>query len=512
MAELQRVGAIDAGSNAIRVLIAEPSPEGYPHRVLGLRVPIRLGHGAFTMGEIDTTTIDLAVAAFARFRKLFDKHQVGRYRAVTTSAVRDSRNRDVLLHRIHAESGIELEVITGVEEARLVRKAVRNVFRGRPQPVSVIDLGGGSLEVTLRNVTRWQTASLPIGTVRLIETLGLTGAIGDEEARMVRRYVHTLLDLTLRERPARELSPAVACGGNAEAFTRLAGADGEGMRSIVRTQLEARLPEVLALDVPGRMARYGVRRDRAEVMGVAGLVLATLAEMLGVDRFLVPGVGIRDALAFELAAAVGQRRHGRHRLGGAQVKAALTSARMFAARVGHDLTHGEQVRRLALTLFDQTRRQHGMDDQARGALELAALLHDIGEVINVRAHHRHGEYMIRGGRIADLDDTTRELVAALVRSHRRGMPSADKHPAYAALDAAHRKQMKKLLAILRLADGLDTEHRQRVRELVLVRRGKRVTLRLDVTGSRGALDPVLLLRKGQLFERQFACELHCTFA
>ncbi|HTM19405.1 MAG TPA: HD domain-containing protein, partial [Kofleriaceae bacterium] len=484
MAGPPRVGAIDAGSNAIRLLIAEPGAHGYPRRVLGLRVPIRLGHGAFTVGELHPGTVDAAVAAFVRFRGLFNEHQVLRYRAVTTSAVRDARNRDVLVHRIHAESGIELEVITGDEEARLVRKAVRNAMRGRPQPASVLDLGGGSLEVNLRNVARWVSASLPIGTVRLIETLGLTGAIGDDEARMVRRYVHTLLEISLREQSARDLSPSAACGGNAEALARLFGGGDGAARALPRAALESALPELLALDVPGRMARYGVRRDRAEVMGVAALVLATSAEMLGVDRFLVPGVGIRDALAFELAATLPLRnRTGAGTLDAVRRKAALTSARMFSARLGHDLHHGEQVRRLALALFDQTRRLHGLADDARAALELAALLHDIGESINSRAHHRHGEYLVRSGRIAELDDDTRNMVAALIRSHRRAQPSARKHPAYAALSSRARRHMRTLLGILRLADGLDTEHQQRVRNLTVVRRGHRIDLRLDMTGS-----------------------------
>ncbi len=505
-----RVGAVDAGSNAIRLLIAEPSAAGYPRRVLGQRVPIRLGHGAFTVGEIDPATIDAAVAAFARFRRLFDEHGVIRYRAVTTSAVRDARNRDVLLHRIHAESGIELEVITGDEEARLVRKAVRNAFRNRPQPAAVLDLGGGSLEVNLRNVARWVATSLPIGTVRLIETLGLTGAIGDDEARMVRRYVHTLLEISLRQVAARTPSAAVACGGNAEAFARLLGVDDGGIPAVPRPALEAALPALLALDVPGRMARYGVRRDRAEVMGVAALVLTTAADMLGADRILVPGVGIRDALVFELAATLPLRRRA-DAVDAARHKAALTSARMFSARLGHDLQHGEQVRRLALAVFDQTRRRHRLPAEARAALELAALMHDIGEVINTAAHHRHGEYLIRTGRIAELDDRVREMAAALVRSHRRADPDPRKHAAYAALSPRRRRQVRKLLAILRLADGLDTEHRQRIRELTVARRGRKIDLRLQLADPRRPVDPVLLLRKGAWFEQEFECELTCSF-
>src|SRR3954466_15233954 len=118
-----RLGAIDAGSNAIRVVIQELGPAELV-RIEAERVPVRLGHGAFTRGELDAKTVDQAVAAFVHFRERFDHHAVGMYRAVATSAVRNASNRDVLLHRLYHEAGIELEVIDGEEEARLVRKAV----------------------------------------------------------------------------------------------------------------------------------------------------------------------------------------------------------------------------------------------------------------------------------------------------------------------------------------------------------------------------------------------------
>src|SRR5690348_4889707 len=125
-----RLGAIDAGSNAIRVVIASLDPGGATElvRIEAERIPVRLGHNAFTRGELDAETIDQAVRAFIHFRERFDAHQVSIYRAVATSAVRHATNRDVLLHRLYHEAGIELEVIEGEEEARLVRKAVANVM------------------------------------------------------------------------------------------------------------------------------------------------------------------------------------------------------------------------------------------------------------------------------------------------------------------------------------------------------------------------------------------------
>src|SRR5262245_59240426 len=150
-----RLGAIDAGSNAIRVVIAELGPTELV-RIEAERVPVRLGHGAFTRGELDPVVIDQAVSAFVRFRERFDFHGVTIYRAVATSAVRGAENRDVLLHRLYHEAGIELEVIDGEEEARLVRKAVVSALSSGNTPRAILDLGGGSLEVNLRQGASWR--------------------------------------------------------------------------------------------------------------------------------------------------------------------------------------------------------------------------------------------------------------------------------------------------------------------------------------------------------------------
>jgi exopolyphosphatase / guanosine-5'-triphosphate,3'-diphosphate pyrophosphatase len=156
------LGAIDAGSNAIRVVVAELGPSELI-RIDAERVPVRLGHGAFTTGEMPRSTIDQAVGAFIHFREMFDKHGVTIYRAVATSAVRTASNREVLLHRLYHEAGIELEPIDGEEEARLVRKSVVHAFAtmaegGKVPPVQprcILDLGGGSLEVNLRDGAAW---------------------------------------------------------------------------------------------------------------------------------------------------------------------------------------------------------------------------------------------------------------------------------------------------------------------------------------------------------------------
>ncbi len=506
MAAPTHIGAIDAGSNALRVLVAEVASDGAPPRTLeGYRVPVRLGHNAFTVGELEIHSIDEAVGAFRGFRQLFDQHDVQHYRAVTTSAVRSSRNRDILLHRIYAETGIELEVISGEEEARLIRKAVRNAFRSRPAPAAVFDLGGGSLEINIRNVSHWTAASLPIGTVRLAETLGLYGTIGEDEARMVRRYVTTLLHVFSPNRNGETFAPTVACGGNAEHFAKMLGGEEGGMPFVDVAAIDKVLPQILAADVPARMQRWSVRKDRAEVMGVAGLVLSTCGRELGVDRIWVPGVGLRDALLFEIGATLPERREQASR---SRAKAQITAARMFAARIGHDTTHSDKVRELARSLFDQLSDVHGLPSELRVVLETAALLHDVGEVIHVRSHHKHGEYMVRWGRIHGLESPAREMVATLVRTHRKSPPSVRKHELYAGLDDEQRAQVRLLLGILRLADALDTDHRQRVRRVEV--KAKADTIELSLTlWDRDPVDTDILLRKAEILEAELGRQVSC---
>lgn len=507
MTNLNRLGAIDAGSNAIRMIIADATIPRSLVVLENLRVPVRLGHGPFTRGELDADTIAAAVDAFGRFRQLFEQHEVARYRAVATSAVRDAHNRDALLHRLYHEAGIELEVIDGDEEARLVRKAVLKAFAGHSPPGLVLDLGGGSLEVNVAAARGWRSSSLPIGTVRLLETFGISGAIGHEEAGMVRRYVATLLrSVPVHLIPAE--MPAAACGGNAEALARLFGDIGpSGMPGLDLARLESALPALLDADVEQRMARFGIRRDRAEVIGVAALVFATVCRSLQVPRLVAPGVGIRDALLLDLAEELAVEQAEAQ---SAQGKALLTSAHTFANRVGHDLTHGEQVRRLARSLFDQLMDVHEMPAELGVILELAALLHDVGEVVHARSHHKHSEYMIRHGRIPGLDSPYRELVAALARTHRKAPPDAKKHRLYAALPKAQRQQVRRLAAILRLADGLDTEHQQGIESVLVGRLGDTITLDLTVKGTRAPGDAGSLGRKTALFEAEFGYKVAFT--
>ncbi|MBA2543455.1 MAG: HD domain-containing protein [Deltaproteobacteria bacterium] len=299
-----------------------------------------------------------------------------------------------------------------------------------------------------------------------------------------------------------------ALGGNAEALAKIVGDGQSSTPSFELAALEKALPEIVRLNVEQRMARYDVKKDRAEVMGIAALVFATAARQLGISKLVAPGVGIREAVLLELAETAREEQAAAE---GAHDKALLTAARGFANRVDHDTTHGEHVRLLARALFHQLRDVHGVPDDMGVLLEVAALLHDVGEVVNPQGHHKHSEYMIRWARLPGLDNTAREMVALMARTHRKDGARARQIINESPLPKDLRKQCLKLSGLLRIADSLDTQHRSRVEQVVATRMGNAIVLDLVVRDGPSRGDDQLL-RKADLVKDELGMELRVTVA
>ncbi len=460
------VAAIDAGSNAIRLVIADSqSPIEY-RRLASERYPVRLGHGVFTDHAFDETTLAHAEAAFEHFRLLMDHYGVQAYRAVATSATREALNRDQLLERVEASAGIKLEVIDGEEEARLVRIAVLSALSGIGHADFIVDLGGGSLEVSRMDgnqVVAGQTLS--IGTVRLMESFHLDGALGFEENKKLRRVIAAEMEAIPRGSKPRTRPLAIACGGNAERLARVAGGRRfHGIRTIDVAELRRELPRILSLGSLERMAAFGVRRDRAEVMGVAAVVFDLLSKRLGLGHWVVPGVGVREGLLHEILAD--HFVHGAQEGRDQERRAAVVGARRFGRRLRWDASHADHVTQLALSLFDQLESLTGQGEEERYLLELGSLLHQIGSIVQARDAHVHSEYLVMHGDLPGMLPSTREKVACLVRL--QAEPDYE-HPFLATLTPEERSELRQLAGMLRIASTLDRDHRQAAGHLEAVR-------------------------------------------
>ena len=493
------IAALDAGSNAIRAVVARASSATEIRELASTRWSVRLGHNVFTKKRLDPRTMSRAIEAFLHFRNLLDRYSVDEYSAVATSAMREAMNRDALISRIYREAGIELVAISAAEEAQLVREAVFAVSVGRFAPRLILDLGGGSLEMSfLRGRKVERGFALPLGTVRLMEQFNLSGPFTPEAFGALQAHIRSALRSHLRGPAQIGRSAAVACGGNAEALARVAaGPRVAGFNTLNIRRLKEMLWEILRLDVEGRIDTFGVRRDRAEVMGVAAVLFTTLAELLDARQFIIPGVGVREGVLHELAAA----HFGPASAHDERAEALRQQARRFAARMHSDAGHCEHVRRLAAQLFDQLSPVHELPSAQRVTLELGALLHDVGIAVNARGRHKHGEYLVRHADIPGLSKHQQAVVACLVRYHGESRPDLH-HRLYSSLAGADRTRVRQLAALLRIAVALDSGETQVVRRVDVKIQRRTILIRISVT-SEAQVNLRELRRKAKSLEQEF---------
>jgi exopolyphosphatase/guanosine-5'-triphosphate,3'-diphosphate pyrophosphatase len=493
---------MDVGSNAIRLAIAEfKSPTRY--KILERkRVPVRLGMSVFKTNRIAPETLEAALDAFRDFRRCMEEYGVVLHRAIATSATREAKNRSAFLERVHTETGIDLDLIPGTEEARLVALAVQAKVRLRGTSL-IMDVGGGSSELAL--VQRGQillVESHNLGTVRLLEQVG--DSAGDQILKILRETIRASRFPLLDSLRGSSVTQLIGTGGNIEALASLslagAGRNDSGDRRPTPLPL-ARLKKLLAtlaeLTPEARAKKFDLRPDRADVIVPAGVIFEYVATRTRVRQITVPFVGLVDGVLLDLAAEAGAS--GRKELEFSQT---LNAARAVLRKYDSDPRHSRHVAALALSLFDQLKVIHELGKRDRLMLEIAALLHEIGNFISASGHHRHAYYIISETPILGLSDEELHIVACVARYHRKAPPDTS-HECYAELPERARARVRGLAAILRLADALDHDHRQRVVEVSAKQRDSELTLKARTRGD-VTLDEWSVGEKGgDLFKEEF---------
>jgi exopolyphosphatase/guanosine-5'-triphosphate,3'-diphosphate pyrophosphatase len=494
--EAPRIGAVDIGSNAIRSAVADLAHTSSLERLDYQRIPVRLGHSAFMTGRLDPDRIDAATAALASFKVRFDELGVVEHRVVATSAVRDSENGAELIDRTLKETGFAIETISGDEEARLVWSAVkvRLPLTGRWM---LADLGGGSLEISRVEDERLEwSQTYPIGAVRLLEILG---AADNDPAGMQDALTERIRALELPVWEGEAPHGLVATGGNIAALARVAGVDPDahGLSRLPVARLRETNEQLARMSRKERMQRLRLKPDRADVIVPAGIVYAWVAELAGAHEILVPHVGVLDGLLLELAADL--RVHG-FRVS-PQEREVYAAALALGSKSSFDEAHGRHVAKLAVSLFDQMKPLHALGPVDRRILIGAALLHDIGQSVSYRKHHKHSMDLILEHGLPTFTREEVPLVGLVARYHRRAEPQ-DHHDIWSDLEVGDQGRVVKLASILRVADVLDRDHAQRVKTV-------RVQLNRDVaviepdTAEELGIVKAAFEAKASLFEKTF---------
>ncbi len=450
----QRIAAIDIGSNSIRQIVADVSPDGTIRVVDEMKAAPRLGAGLVASGALNEEHMAEAVEAITRMAELARQLGARQIETVATSAVRDASNGAAFLTRVRRESGVKPRLLQGEEEARLAyRSALAHFELGVGRSV-VMDIGGGSLELALvAEGLVERLISFPFGAIRLTEQF-LSKRAGPKAVKKLRKHVRGAIRKAL---PVRDWRGAELVGSGGT-FTNLAGMylarQGIRVRSVhgtrvPRHELEHILEQLGALSPQERLDVEGLNPGRADII-VAGLaVAAEVVARVEPREIAVSGYGIREGLLLETAhvrPVIADPGESRQR-----------SIIAFAERCHYEAPHSRQVQRLALQLFDALGARIGCDPADRQTLADAALLHDVGYHINYQGHHKHSFHLIQHADLLGVAPDEQLVIAHTARYHRGAEPSR-KHELYWELDKATRDRIKRLSALLRVADGFDRGH------------------------------------------------------
>jgi exopolyphosphatase/guanosine-5'-triphosphate,3'-diphosphate pyrophosphatase len=446
---------------------------------------VRLGAGGLDGKKLTPEAMTAALQALSKFARLARSHEVDEILAVATSATREAENGGAFLKQIERRTGIRARIITGTEEARLIHlAAVYGV--DTPKPSVVIDIGGGSVEITRGSGNQVDAArSFKIGVIRLTERFVDSDPISSRDERKmvefireeVDRYVDNIVELGF-DRVIGTSGTILSLGTVATAVDR--GAAPQEVRNLrVPAKSLRRLRKtVVEMDLEERMRLPGLDPRRADLMVAGAVLLDTLLKRLGAEEITLCDLALREGVLLDYIHA--------HRKHIARVDSYPDVRRRsvieLAERCDWEAEHSRQVAALALTLFDYTKRIHGLGDQEREWLEYASFLHDIGNHISYGKHHRHSYYLIKNGDLRGFEPSEIDVIALMTRYHRRATPKAH-HPGMSEISKHHRRTIEILSAFLRLAETLDRSRHGVVRGIEARERLGRLHIKVQAVGD-----------------------------
>jgi exopolyphosphatase/guanosine-5'-triphosphate,3'-diphosphate pyrophosphatase len=502
-----RIAALDLGTNSFHLLVADVHADGHFESLSREKAMIRLGDVVSREGRITEPAADAAVATVGRFKRMAEAAGATELHACATSAIRVASNGDALVDRIEEETGVAVEVISGLREAELIFGAIRASVLLEPAPALCFDLGGGSVEIMVGDAggLRW-ASSENLGVGRLTAEFVSTDPITKDERRRLRAHLVDVLTPVANEVAAFEPKLVVGSSGTLGDLAHMVAARRAedvpislNQLAFTRDEFQPLYKEILGSTADQRLRLEGLEARRVDLITAGSIFLSTAMELFGFEELTVSEWALREGIVLDAI-----RRHDPADWSDDPRALRRASVRGLARRCNWDEPHARQVAKLALALFDRTQEVHGLDAEDREMLEYAALLHDIGEHVSPSGHHKHGAYLVQHGRLRGFSPAEVQLLAAMARWHRRGTPTASDD--YGLVDET---RLRRLTALLRIADGLDRGRSGAVDSidvrvgpsLIVVQLHARHDVELELWGAR---------RKRELFEKTFERDLELT--
>jgi exopolyphosphatase/guanosine-5'-triphosphate,3'-diphosphate pyrophosphatase len=519
------LAAIDIGTNSVHMVIVRIDPMLATFTIVAReKDTVRLGERDTKTGELSSSAMERAIAALKRCHNLALSMGVDHIIAVATSATREATNGNQFLARIETEVGLQVDLISGQEEARRIYLGVLSGMDFQNLPHIIIDIGGGSTEIILADSQEPRfLSSTKVGAVRLTRDFIQTDPISLTEFASLRAYVRGML-----ERPIDELRHSLQAGET----VRLVGTSGTietlGIINALNQQREIPNPlqgyqltrrdlrdwvkRLMTLNYEQRFAIPGLSDKRAEIILAGAVILLEAMTMLNLDTITICERALREGVIVDWMLT--------HGLIGDRLRFQGEIRQRSVMKIAHkyrvDLVYGERVAQFSLSIFDQLQGVlHQWGATEREWLWAAAVLHNCGVYISHSAHHKHSYYLIRNAEFLGFTEIELELMANIARYHRRSKPKK-RHESYIKLSESHRLMVRQLSAILRIAVALDRRQAGAIQHLDCKYDPEYRKLHLHLFPTQAEDDCALELwnldYKKVVFEEEFCVKVVATLA
>lgn len=480
-----RIAAIDIGTNSIHMIVVQVRPDLSFEVIDREKDMVRLGAGGLDGRSLTASAMATAMQTLTKFRRLAESHKVDEIVAAATSATREADNGGDFIAEVARQTGIRIRVISGTEEARLIHLAACYGVDVGASTAVVVDIGGGSVEVTHGTATKVaQGKSFKVGVIRLTERFVKSDPLSGRDERRLVKHLNRELGAYLNQLSGAGFDRVIGTSGTILSLGALALSDAPGPTGDLRNQrvsakaLRRIRKRLVEADIEERLQIPGLDPRRADLSVAGSVLLDTILRRLGTADLTLCDLALREGLVLDYI----HRNTARIRKIERYPDVRRRSVVELAERCGYWAEHAQQVARLALSMFDQTRSVHGLAPREREWLEYAALLHDVGVHISYNRHHRHSYYLIKNGDLRGFEPQEIEAIALVARYHRQGTPKKS-HEGYGDLGGTLRATVRVLSAIVRLAEGLDRSHAQALAGIDLLPRGEDYLARLRTRGD-----------------------------
>ncbi|MEZ5229509.1 MAG: Ppx/GppA phosphatase family protein [Acidimicrobiales bacterium] len=458
--------AIDIGTNSFHLVVAQADASGGFDVLTTEKEMVRLGSGAHEMKRLQPDAIERGIAALQRMNEVAQSFGAVDLVAVATSAVREASNGNEFIERARTEAGVNVEVIAGTEEARLIHLGVLQALPVFDRRLILADIGGGSTELLVGEGGEViEARSMKLGSIRLTQRFFPDGEMTREEHQRAVSTCGPALASVSRELGGHQPEIAIGSSGTISTLAAMAAANrGEELRSVngvsfTCSELDAVIDSIASTDRNERKDLPGIDPRRVDIITGGAILLSEIFRAFDIDEMTVSSYALREGVLLD--------RFGGSRTAGLDRLSDLRRANVerMATQLDPDPEHAATCANLAGQLFDRTQRLHGLDANDRELLVCGALLHNVGLFISHSSHHKHGYYVIRNSdRLTGFTQQEIEVIALVARYHRRGRPK-ERHREFAALLPDEQQKVRILAGLLRIAIGLDRSHAARVQSI-----------------------------------------------